>query len=135
MMKIVRDERGIIVSWLVKIVLGLAVFGVIAYDAGSIIVNYFNLDSKAEEIAVDLSTDIASGTQLSARDVEARAKQVAKTSGARLMRAELDEAGVLHIELRRRANTLLVGRVGAIQDWARADVDATAGTRPATPDT
>ncbi len=134
-MGIVGDQRGIIVGWLVKIVVALAVFAVIAYDAGSILVNYFNLDSKAEEIAVDLSTEIASGTQFPAQTLEGRARAAAQASGARLIRAELDEDGVLHIELRRRAKTLVVERLSPIRDWARATVDATAGTRPTTPGT
>src|SRR5688572_31019160 len=54
----ISNERGVIISWLVKLVLTLAVIGVIVFDFGSIAVNYFTLDSAADDAAVALSLAI-----------------------------------------------------------------------------
>ncbi|MFN2388635.1 MAG: hypothetical protein ABR575_03375 [Actinomycetota bacterium] len=125
-----RDERGVITSWLLKIVIGLAIFSVVIYDAGSIAVNFFGVDSAAEEIAVEISTDIASGVQLTSVQIEDRARELARERKARLLEATLDPEGVLVIKLRRRADTLIVGRISAVRHWARATGDARSGTRP-----
>lgn len=134
----IRDERGIIADWLVKVVVGIAVFGVIAYDAGSILVNHFNLDSGANDVAIAVSTTV--GTSSSARNyTDSEIFELAKAEveaedggveGARVLRVgtRIDETGVVHIRLRRLADTLIVKRIGAMESWARATADGQAGT-------
>lgn len=134
----IRDERGIIGDWLVKLAVGMAVFGVIAYDAGSIVVNHFTLDSGANEVARDVSTAVEASSragnyadseifELAKAEVNAEEGGV---EGARVVRAgtHIDEAGIVHIRLRRVADTLIVKRIGAIESWARATADGQAGT-------
>ena len=134
----IRDERGIIADWLVKVVVGIAVFGVIAFDAGSILVNYFNLDSGANDVAVAVSTTVGSSSaarnftdseiyELAKAEVEAEDGGV---EGARVLRegTRIDETGIVHVRLRRVADTLIVERIGAIKKWARATADGQAGT-------
>lgn len=134
----IRDERGIVADWLVKIVIGLAVFGVIAYDAGSILVNHFTLDSSSDDIAVGVSTDIGAASRANQytpdevwRLAKARVEHEEEgVEGARVAKEGtfIDETGVVHIRLRRTADTLIVRRIGAIEDWARATADGQAGT-------
>lgn len=134
----IRDERGIVADWLVKIVIGLAVFGVIAYDAGSILVNHFTLDSSSNDIAVGVSTDIGAASRANQytpdevwRLAKARVEHEEEgVEGARVAKEGtfIDETGVVHIRLRRTADTLIVRRIGAIEDWARATADGQAGT-------
>lgn len=134
----IRDERGIVADWLIKIVIGLAVFGVIAYDAGSILVNHFTLDSSADDIAVGVSTDIGAASRANQytpdevwRLAKARVEDEEEgVKGARVAKEGtfIDETGVVHIRLRRTADTLIVRRIGAIEDWARATTDGQAGT-------
>ena len=126
-----RDERGVVISWLVKLLLGLAVFGVILFDAGSIIVNFFGLDSAADEIAVAVSTSVRSG-EIAPNDrssLETATKELAKEAKAKLVSVNVDQDGVLHVRLKRTAKTLIVGRIGPIKKWAKATADGRAGTK------
>ncbi|HJR45220.1 MAG TPA: hypothetical protein VJ927_06400 [Actinomycetota bacterium] len=133
-----RDERGIVADWLVKIVIGLAIFGVIGYDVGSILVNTFTLDSAADDIAVGVSLDIGAASRASQytpdevwRLAKARVEDEDEgVEGARVAKEGtfIDPTGVVHIKLRRAASTLIVERIGAIEDWARATADGQAGT-------
>lgn len=133
-----RDERGIIADWLVKVVVGIVVFGVIAFDAGSILVNYFTLDSGANDVAIAVSTTVATAGKAN-QFTDAEIFDLAKSEvnaedrgveGARVMRdgTRIDETGVVHVRLRRVADTLIVKRIGAIAKWARATADGQAGT-------
>lgn len=134
----IRDERGIVADWLVKLAIGFTVIGVIGYDAGSILVNYFTLDSGADDVAVSVSTTVGSTSAASGyTDEEIRQlalavvnSEEAGVEGARVLRrgTDIDQAGVVHIRLRRVADTLLVKRIAAIAKWARATADGQAGT-------
>lgn len=136
----IRSERGIVADWLVKLVIGFAIFGVIAFDAGSILVNYFTLDSGADDIAKSLSVTVAgtAGQTISVNDqevflmaTEAANAEDGGVEGAKVLRkgTNIDDAGVIHVRLRRTATTLIVKRIGAISKWARATADGQAGTR------
>jgi hypothetical protein len=119
------DERGLIVSWLGKLVIGFALAGIVLFDGGSILVNFFTLDSKADEIAVELTTNVVP-TSLSLDTLEPRARELAKEAGAHLVDLQI-EGSLVKVTLRRRADTLVVGRIGPIEDWARATVEGQAG--------
>lgn len=135
---VIKDERGIVADWLVKLVIGFAIFGVIAFDAGSILVNYFTLDSAANDVAIAVSTTV--GTSSAARNfTDSEIYELAKAeveavdggvANAKVLRigTQIDDTGVVHIRLRRVADTLIVKRIGAIEKWARATADGQAGT-------
>jgi hypothetical protein len=125
--RVLADERGIIIGWIGKIMIGLAITGVVIFDAGSILVNLFTLDSTADEIAIDISIQIGTGTPTQ-REIEDTALEMATEAGARLLGVEVDAEKVVHVRLRRRADTLVVGRVSFIEDWARATVEGQAGS-------
>lgn len=133
-----RDERGIIGDWLVKLVIGFAIFGVIAFDAGSILVNIFTLDSHADDVAVAVSTSVGNSSAASNYTAEEiRRLALAEVNaeeggveGAKVLKqgTGIDEAGIVRIRLRRVADTLIVKRFSAIAKWARATADGQAGT-------
>jgi hypothetical protein len=129
-MGIRRDQRGIIASWLVRLTIGFVIAGVVIYDAGSMLVNFFTLDTTAEDIAIEISTEVISSSRpaLQERELKLRAKELAKESSARLRDFSVDDQGVVFVQLRRRADTLVVGRIGPIKDWARATADGQAGS-------
>lgn len=125
-----RDERGIIVSWLVKLVIGLAVVGVILFDAGSIAVNAFTLSSTANDIANALATTVqqSGSTSVNKAELEGQAQELAKDAGAKLVSVTIDtNERIVKVELRRKADTLIVSRVGAIEDWGRATAEGQSG--------
>ena len=127
-MRPIDNERGVIFNWLVKLALGLAIAGVILFDAGAIAVNLFGLDSTARDIAIAIST--SAGTGSSEVEIEQEAEEMAKAAGARLLRVELDtQANTVEVRLRRRAKTVIVSRVEPIMDWGKATAVGKAGTR------
>jgi hypothetical protein len=132
-----RDDRGIVASWLAKIVIGIAIFGVIAYDAGSIMVNFFTLDSASEDLAIAMSLDItrANANQFTDEEVFDLATELVASpdngvEGAKVLRngTNIDDEGTIHVKLRRSADTLIVKRIGAIEDWAKATSEGSSAT-------
>ena len=133
-----RNERGIVADWFVKLAIGFVVIGVIAFDAGSILVNYFTLDSGANDVAIAVSTTVGtSSAAANFTDEEIRELALAEVTsedggveGAKVLKkgTDIDDAGVVHIRLRRVADTLIVKRISAISKWARATADGQAGT-------
>ena len=139
-----RNDHGVVLNWLVKLLIGVAVGGVILFDAGAITINFFGLDSAADEVANTMATEISSG-QVSQSEVQSlgacgkRAaatplcqtiKDLAKEHKARILEVAVDLKGNLKIRLRRKADTLLVQRIGFIEDWGTATAEGTATTDP-----
>lgn len=116
-----------ITGWLIKLLIGFAITAVVIFDGGSILVNFFTLDSTADDIAIAVSTDIAGGTSPNAQLLEDRAEELARGSDARLIDFSIDQDQVVHVTIRRRASTLVVGKIGWIKDWARATAEGRAG--------
>ncbi|HEX2294404.1 MAG TPA: hypothetical protein VHN37_03760 [Actinomycetota bacterium] len=132
-----RDERGIVVAWLVRLVVGLALLGVVLFDAGAIVVNFFTLDGTADEVALEVAADLATGgTAVPNLECTRRLNNtacgvvydVAREKDVRVVTARFDQEGVFYVELRRTADTLVVGRIGPIEDWAKATASAQADT-------
>ena len=132
-----RDESGIVVAWLVRIVIGLALTGVVMFDAGSIVVNFFTLDGVADEVALQVSSDLATGTDpVPNLECQRRSRvpacvavyEAARAADVRVVSASFDQEGVFHLELKRKAKTLLVSRIGAIEDWGVATASTQADT-------
>ena len=139
-----RNDRGVILNWLVKLIIGLAIGGVILFDAGAIAVNFFGLDSAANEVANQLATEISSG-EISQSEVQSigvcgnratatplcqRIKGMAKEHEARIVEVDMSLQGEVKIRLRRKAGTLLVQRIGPIEKWGTATSEGTASTEP-----
>ena len=119
------DERGGIVKWL----LTLVILGVILFDAGSIVFNIFSIDAAADDIAVEVTTGGSLDAIHNQAALEARALELAKEKDAKLVSFSVGTDGIVRLKLRRKAHTLLVGRIDAISDWARATGDGQASTR------
>ncbi|MDQ4024049.1 MAG: hypothetical protein M3217_00940 [Actinomycetota bacterium] len=132
-----HDERGLVVSWLVRVLVVIGLTGIVLFDAGAIAVNFFTLDGTADEVAVEVSTLASTGAQAvpnlrcnrrSTVPACMSVYTVAREHGVRVVSASYDQQGVFHVELRRTADTLVVKRIGAIEDWATATASAQAGT-------
>ncbi|MDQ4125694.1 MAG: hypothetical protein M3134_08855 [Actinomycetota bacterium] len=132
-----RDESGIVTGWIIRLVVGLALVAVVLFDGGAIVVNYFSVDSAADEVALEVVARIGSGEEVvpnrectrRAVDPTCRAVyDVAREKGVRIVRARFDQDGVFHVTAKATADTLIVGRIGAIEDWATATASARADT-------
>ncbi len=122
------NEHGVITDWLLKVVIGVGLTAVVLFDAGSIVVNFFGLDSVASEIAVDVSTQVGTGGLDTQKEIETAAQRLADEKGAKLVSAHVDEEDVLHVKVKRVARTIVVGRIGAIKKWAKATAEGSSST-------
>lgn len=134
-MKHVKDESGIIISWLVRVAIFLAVIGVVGFDLGSIVVNNVTLSSTAEELAIAVSIDVSENRGGLFPDTRIYDMAVAemKAEGIENVRVirkgtEIDEEGNVHIRLRRRAETLVADLIGPLEKYTVATATGQAGT-------
>ncbi|MPZ90744.1 MAG: hypothetical protein GEU68_03780 [Actinobacteria bacterium] len=114
-MNLLSNERGLVAGWAVKLLLFLALLGVVIYDGAAIAVNAFQLDTISDEVALEVSS--------SARDdslftLEREAKKAARARDARLVEIKLNaDKSVLRVTIRREAPTLVVSRFSRISEW------------------
>ena len=126
-MTLLQDERGIVVHWMTKLVIFLALLGVVIYDGSALAVNSFQLDSLVDEIAVTVSTSAGDG--LSQFELEQEAAKIARRQDAKLVELEVDERqGTLRVTVRREANTLVVNRFSQTEDWGRMSATGRSST-------
>ncbi len=131
-----KNESGVIVSWLVRVVLLIAVIGIVLFDVGSIIVNTVSLSSSAEDVAVDVSVTVGDSSTLVPDEriydlaTEVVADEANGVAGARVVRkgTGIDEEGIVHVRLRRRTDTIVTKFIGPLKKRTIAVVDGQAGT-------
>ena len=117
-------------GWLVKVVLVLGVLGVLLFDGAALAVNILGLDSTADDIANAVSTSIEAGDVSNQLAIEQEARGLARKAGARLVKVKVDLVEqTLRVKLRRRATTVVLGRVGAFDDWTKTTAVGTTSTR------
>ena len=126
-MTLLQDERGIAVNWMAKLVIFLALLGVIIYDVSALAVNAFQLDSLVDEIAVTVST--SAGDRPSLFELEQEADKIARRQGAKLTELEVDDReGTLRVTVKREAETLVVRRFSQTEDWGRMSATGRSST-------
>ena len=126
-MTLLQDERVIVVHWMTKLVIFLALLGVVIYDGSALAVNSFQLDSLVDEIAVTVSTSAGDG--LSLFELEKEAGKIARRQGAKLVELEVDDReGTLRVTVRREAKTLVVNRFSQTEDWGRMSATGRSST-------
>lgn len=108
-----REDGGIITSWLLQVVLVLALFGAVAHDAIAIVVTASGLDGAGTEVARAARDEYRSTGSI--EQSVAAAELSATELGVEV--DDLDVAGdEIVVELRRRAPTLVAHRVWPTRD-------------------
>ena len=104
---------GIISGWLVRVVLGIVVAGVLCMEAGALIETRVAVDGIADDDAVQaVQTAHASGTA-AARDAAA---SYARDHGATLTGFASSATGI-HVRLQKQAHSLVLRRIKAWRHW------------------
>lgn len=113
----VRDERGFVVGWLIKVVLALGIFALAAFEAGAVVVARVQIDDAAIDAAVAAADEMVATSDLARAEEVAR--DVAETQSATLVRIRLtrDRRSVV-VTLSKRARTVLVQRIGSLERYA-----------------
>jgi hypothetical protein len=134
------DERGIVTGWLVRVILGLTIAGLVLFDAASLVINYFGLDSAADDMAIALSTDLDNHPDGSVLTCDVKtvsvsgpsfcreAHTLAQENKATLVEASIDAEGIALIRLRRTADTIVVEKLGFLKKYGVARAEGSSAT-------
>jgi hypothetical protein len=111
------DERGgIVTGWLIKLVLSLAIVGVVAFEAGALVVAHVGADTAANEVATEAAFAAAKGGSQSAAETAAQAE--ATRRGVRLIGVSVANDGKsVTVIIEKSAKTLLIHRVSFTKSW------------------
>jgi hypothetical protein len=114
-----RERGGIVLGWLFKLVVSLAIVGVIAFEAGAVIVARVDADSAATEVASD-----ALEAFRNTHDAD-KARQVAVESAAEkgVSVDSFSASGeIVEVTVSKRARSIVLKHIGAPRDWTIARV-------------
>ncbi|MCU1451700.1 MAG: hypothetical protein JWP02_3870 [Acidimicrobiales bacterium] len=111
-------------SWIVKILVGLALAGLLVVELGSPLLTRATVDGSAHSAADDAAHEMSqSHNQDQAR---ALAEQDAAADGARLEQFGIDDQGTVHVTLSKQARSYVLHNFEPTRDWYNVRVSATA---------
>lgn len=115
-----------VTSWLVKVVLGIALAGLIVIEVGSPLVARSQADDAAHEIADEVAYQLGNSyTQRTLDDTcatEAKKRSVTADCTVNAQR-------VVHVTAHKKAYSVVLGRLSATKDWYDVKVDATSNVK------
>lgn len=121
----IRDQRGIVIDWLIKLIVILVVAGVVLFEVVAVVL--------VKATAADTASKAAQEAGFTYRDTrdEKRARQTAKdfveNEGTTLTGFAVDnEAEVIRVQGRKEAKTLFIHRFEFFQRFVVAEVTETA---------
>jgi hypothetical protein len=117
MFRLGANSRGdIVIGWLLKLVLSLAIVGLVAFEAGALLVAHVNADSAANEVAGEASFAAAQGGNQKATEDAARTE--AARQGVRLIGVSVANDGrSVTVVVEKTAKTLLLHRISFTKSW------------------
>ena len=121
-------------SSLLRIVLVLAVVGLLALEAGSIMFARLTVEDTAQRVADEAATVYDDTGSLESAREAAEAKLDELDDNAKIVRGGfvLRSDGRFNVTVKKRANTLVTDKIGFLEDLtiARATVISSEGRRP-----
>lgn len=127
----IKDERGLITGFVIRMILGFAIMGVVLFDLGAVAVNIFSVDQNATTVAEGIIEQIATNDLdvSRPRQVRREARRLAKVEGATLIDIEASRSAVT-VELEKEAPTLILKRISAFRDWGVATAEVRTTSAP-----
>lgn len=116
-----------ITGWLLKVVVGFALVGVVLFEAGSPLVTRAQIDAVAHDAA-----DAAGLEMVQHGDVQRAqqaAEEVAAENDVRLTAFGVDPQGVVHVTVEREARSLVLKNWDRTAEWYEVEVSATGGRK------
>jgi Flp pilus assembly protein TadG len=127
-----HDERGIVVSFLIKVILGLVLLGTLLIEGGSILFTRLRVHDVAESAATAGASHLFQTQDCSAAGEVATINAHDRDSRARLRSYQCHQNGRFTVVVTKRAETLYVHLIGFLEDLTMARAEVTAD--PPTPD-
>jgi hypothetical protein len=123
------DERGIVLGWIIRIILGIALAGVLLYEGGAVVISSVNADNAARSAAQEAVATFAHSHNLDEAKKDA-AKQAA-AEGAVLVSFSADSKGVggqsqATVTVRKTAKTLFIHKIGFLKRFSTTTATSTA---------
>jgi hypothetical protein len=128
---VARDQGDVILSWLTRIVVGIAVTAVIGFDSLSIAVTHVSAkdDANAAAVAASQAWRAAHGdADATLHAAEISASEHGETVIPDSVTADPD--GTIHLRIRHEASTLLVRHLGPWRSWAQVVVKGSGRSAP-----
>ena len=111
-------------SWLLKVIIGIALAGAILIEVGSPLITKAQADDAAHEIANEaafrLRDSFTQGT------LDETCKREAEDHDVSLVRCEVNSKGEIEVRVRKEARSLLLKNWSATEDWYYPEVTAVA---------
>jgi len=114
----------VISRWLLKVIIGIAVAGLVIFELGSPLVTKTILDGNAHDAANDAAHDYFNNHD--AGRAQGVAQQDAQNDGAKLDAFDIDEQGTIHVTLSKQAKSYVLHNFGPTKDWYTVQRSATA---------
>lgn len=114
-----RDESGIVVGWLVKILLLLGIGGLILIEGGSLLWVRYTVSSAAQGAAQEGALDIKTKGQLA--NPEGAIREYVKEKDVELVSISIDRsARTVSVIVKKEAKTFVVERIEALKKYTVA---------------
>ena len=115
-------------SWLLKIVIVVAVLGFLVIELGSPLVTRATLDSTAHSAADDAAHEMFQSHDPD--KAQAIAAQDAQDDHAQLQQFSIDDQGAIHVTLFKEAKSYVLHKFQPTRDWYNVHVSASAAPKP-----
>lgn len=113
------ENGGIVTSWLLRLLIILALFGIAVFEAGSILIARVQVDGIAIDAAAEAGSEYARFH--SEPSAEQAAKDVARRSDARVVDFRISADGrEVVVTVEKRAKTIFVHKIEALRRWTLA---------------
>jgi archaellin len=125
-----HDERGLVGKSLVVLMLLVALVGVAAVEAGSIIFTTLSLQSTADQVAADAARTYNTSHSFQAAELAAKQSLQQHDPDAKLVHQGITidpRTGDVTVKLKKKASTLIVSRIDALKHFAVVTATSTAG--------
>ena len=117
---LIRDERGLVVNWLIKVIIGFVIIGILLFEVAALLL----VRVRASDIAADAATE-AGFTYRDTRSEERAsetAESYAEREGAEFISLTVDEERrVITVTVQRTAKPLFIDRIEAFDRWITAE--------------
>lgn len=122
------QRGGIITGWLLRMVIGLILLGLVFFEAGSIVVARIGVDGTTKTAAREAALVYGNGRDAEA--ARAEAEKAATQGGARLVEFTISNDGQeVTVTLERTAKTFVIHKIGALKKYAKVRASDTAAVR------
>jgi len=114
----------VISRWLLKLIIGIALAGLIVFELGSPLVTRTILDGQAHDAANDAAHEYYQNHD--ADRARAVAQQDADGDSAQLAAFDVDEQGTVRVTLSKQARSYVLHNFGPTKDWYNVRISASA---------